>query len=290
MSSAAFPQPQGTSPFGQLVSAIPVPDRNTHIPAWYVRNPHRNPGETVVTSSGIPLLGVDKKSFVVAQVAEERRWAILEDGELMDQVQFAAKLGDVRFEYIEMLKQQGRNASFVGDMNLEYVPSVSKYVSVCADPEDNTRLGDIGYDPHAGEGRKPEQFVNSEGDSIGEARIDTLTDSYHNRKLKKLLSPSEIAEVEAHLGVSGDDGDDGIAGKLEMLKQMKTEGTLTDKQYVKQVASLTGSAAKPKAPKETLLSRCGKECRGLAGKTTHERNCGKCKDMIAPAGDSTEGS
>lgn len=30
-----------------------------------------------------------------------------------------------------------------------------------------------------------------------------------------------------------------------------------------------------------LVARCGMNCKGLAGKTVHERNCGKCKELVA---------
>jgi hypothetical protein len=276
--SSAFPQ--AASPFGAIANPVPVPDRNTHIPAFYVRNPHTDPS-TIVKQDGVPLMGVDKKPYTIAQVAEERRWAVGLDGEVMDQTDFHVRLGENRLEFYAMQRQMGNpNAQFDGDIQREHVPAVQDYVCWEVDPQDPGKLRMIGYDPHGTDGAKPEAFVDSQGERIEEARLDILHQAYVNPKLRKSLQPSEIAEVEAYLGVEPGTGSDGIASKLELLTEMRTNGEITDEAYIAKVAALTGAPAPETAPKEIeqapaeFVSACKRTWKNELARKTHERHHG----------------
>jgi hypothetical protein len=303
VASSAFPQ--AASPFSAVASPIPVPDRNTHIPASYVRNPHVNPENIIVKKDGVPLLGANGAQFSVAQIAEERRWAVQLNGEVMSQIDFSAKLTAVRLEFFQMLRDRGnKNARFEGNPDFEYVPEASKYVSWCVDPESSARLIQIGYDPKASSGAKPDAFYDSEGEKLNESRMEMLVRAYHDRQLRKALKTSEIEEVKAHLEIDDDLDDGGIAAKLEQLTELKAEGILDDTQYIAKVAALTGAAPKqaetltttPKPNQvvvqtvDLLTSLCGEntECKGKAGKRMHEMHCKKCKAIIAEQDPDTE--
>ena len=149
---------------------------------------------------------------------------------------------------------------------------------------------EIGYDEHATDGAKPENFVDGAGEVLSETRLDTLTRASHDRKARGSLTKQEIAEVESALGVSSSDSDV-IAEKLQMLTDLHDDGDLSDEVYIKKVAALTGKAgpesspeppAKAAAPADKqpvamMKTLCGEEAKGKRGKRMHEMNCNKCK-------------
>lgn len=293
--AAASPFPNVASTLQPLAQAIYIAERFTHIPAFYVRTPHLDAMNTQVTQNGNPLLGLDKKPFVVAQVAEERRWAIQADGEVLPQVEFAAMLEKVRMEYYAVLRTQGHpNAGYPehNDPARDYIPAVARYVSWRVDPEDNTKLIQIGYDKHATAGAKPEAFVDNQGERLAESRMETLTRAYHDSNLRARLTAREKEEVEAHLDLKGG-GTDEIASKLQILTELRNSGDLDDEAYIAKVAALTGAPApkrlapskppkKVKAERPEVPAMCGKVCKGDFGRRAHERQCEKCLALSAP--------
>jgi len=289
--SSAFPQTQQTvDPFSPGAAAILVKERGTIIPSWYVRNPHRDPN-LVVKRGGLPLLGMDKEPFTISQVAPERRWAVDEDGELMNQTDFDAAKKKTIFEFYETLQANGHpDARYVGNVDREPIPDVAYFVSWRIDPEDPTKLLEIGFDPNKKPGDVPKRYHTSDGDVIDASRMDVLCKSYHDPALRSKLTPEEIAEVEQSLGVKASDGGSAIAAKLEQLTELRASGALSDEDYIANVAKLTGTGAPTEPPAKTngaaapaedepaVLAACGKA--GLKvpnGLAAHERRCTKCR-------------
>jgi hypothetical protein len=282
--SSTSPLPQARSFLGNTAQPIPVPDRGTHIPASYAANMHSDPEGTIVRDGALPLLSVDGRTFTVSQVAEERRWAINEDGTVIDQMTFQPKLEDVRLEFYSMLRSQGRDAKFEGDIGLEPVPAVARYVALRVDPLDDTKLIEIGFDPNKTAGAVPTQLADSAGENAV-PRIEALIDAYHSPRLRKSLRPAEVLEVEDHLGLSSDAGPEVIASELESVTADFTAGKLTDMEYAEKVRGLTGApktepvpplVVKAKPPVDMIPARCGASCKGKRGKRMHEMNCKKC--------------
>jgi len=239
--SSAFPTPEQPDAFSPAAVAIPIEDRGVHIPAFYVRNPHRNP-KLVVTQDGLPLLGMDKKPFTIAQVAPERRWAVLEDGNVMNQTDFDAAKKKGVFEYYEMLRARGNpDAKYSGKIDCEPIPAAAEYVAWRVDPEDATKLLQIGFDPNATDGARAKQFHTREGEAIEATRLDVLCQAFATEAGRKQMTDAEIAEVEAHVGVRASAGGDGVAAKLEMLTDLKNAGSLSDEAYIDAVSKLTGA-------------------------------------------------
>ena len=299
--SAASPFPDTSpDPFGPAAIARFIKERNSHVPATYMACMHQNPETITVTQDGVPLVGFDKKSFTVADVAPERRWAIGMDGELMLQHLFSDKKVEGILEFFAVLRANGHpNAKFDdnSDPKCENVPAVQNYVLWGVDPDDNTKLREIGYDPTAPPKRKQDRFFDSEGDVVEGSRMEILCSAYANARSRQSMTDSERAEVENHLGVSAGGGD--IATKLELLTELMASGDLTTEQYLAKVSALTGkapSSPEPEAEKpakssqvvQMLKSLCDVDCKGKRGKRMHEMNCLKCKAIVASK-DETEG-
>jgi hypothetical protein len=306
--TSAFPQPTQFDAFAPHVAAIPVPERGTHIPGEYVRNPHHDLNITV-TSNGLPLLGMDKAPFVVGQVAPERRWAILADGELMDQETFKNKKQQNILEYYAMLQGLGsKDAKYMNKIENEPIPAVAYYVSWCVDPQDPEKVLQIGFNPHATDGSVSPHFHDSEGKQIEDSRIDVLCKAYASRDGRKQMLAHEIQEVEAHLGIEAAAGDVGVAGKLDILTEMHEAGEITDEVYIAKVGQLAGAgpkeaddsqhASQPDGPLDDPdadtgiedpgdvavglhgVATCGKEgLKGTAGVEAHERRCKACREI-----------
>jgi hypothetical protein len=290
--SSAFPQASSTDIFARGASAIPVEERGTHIPASYVRNPHHDPEHTVVKRGDVPILGVDGEPFMVSQVVPERRWAITEDGNVLDGEHFrAAKQAGV-LEFYEMLRANGHpDAKHEGKIDNEPIPDVAYYVSWGIDPFDDGKVLEIGFDPNATDGAVVKRFHDRKGDEIMSSRIEVLCQAYASTSSRTQMTDSERAEVEQHLGIVAATGTDGVAAKLEVLTDLFEAGSLSDDDYLKAVALLTGgdpvavevAPEKPvSAAKQPTTALCGKaDCKGEVGKKAHERRCDKCIALAA---------
>lgn len=299
--TSAFPAQQQADYFRPGAMAMLVPERGTHIPAAYVRNPHANPDSTKVTQFGISLLGADKESFVVSQVAPERRWAILESGDLMAQVDFDSLKKSGVFEFYEALKQNGHpDAKYTGNVDREPIPDVAYYVRWGIDPMDNEKLAEIGFNPHATDGAVVDSFHDAAGEKIMQSRLDVLTKAYASKAGRDQMTASERKEAELYMGIEADSGGDGIAAKLEMLTGLRKDGSLDDAAYFKAVSALTGAGVDPadeddemplkpeevkvevSPAKQPTVALCGKpDCKGQVGKKAHERSCKKCKEIAS---------
>ena len=284
--SSAFPQDQSHNVFGPGAMAVPVPERGTHIPALYVRNPHLDP-DLVVRRGDLPLLGEGEKPkpFTISQVAPERRWAVLSNGNVMDQAQFDAGYKQVVLEFYAMLRERGNTgARFEGNIALVPIPDVAEYVSWRVDPDDETKLLAIGYDPHATDGAVSDRFHDAKGEQIMASRLQILEQAYSTAAGRKQMTDTERTEVELHLGLSAQAGSDGVAAKLEVLTDLHKAGKLSSEDYLASVTALSGAepAREVSAAKQPTLARCGKDdCKGEVGRKAHESRCGKCIGIIA---------
>lgn len=300
--SSAFPNPQQASPFSAGAAAMLVPERGTHIPAAYVRNPHADADNTTVTQFGLPLLGADGEPFVVSQVVPERRWAITESGELLAQVDFDAKKKQGVYEFYEALRQNGSpDAKYTGNVDREPIPDVAYYVRWRVDPMDEEKVIEIGYDPNATDGAVVEKFHDNKGDEIMASRLEVLTKAFASKAGRDAMTAPEREEVELYLGIEANSGGDGVAVKLELLTDLHKKGDLNGAAYLKAVSALTGSGGleladedehetppEPEAvtvevvsaAKQPTTALCGREgLKGSVGKKAHERRCAKCKEI-----------
>jgi hypothetical protein len=281
--SSAFPQSEPHNAFSAGAAAVPVPERGTHIPAFYVRNPHHDP-DLVVKQAGIPLLGTDKEEFTIAQIAPERRWAVLADGNLMAQDQFHSLKQQTIYEFYEMMRATGHpDAKYEGKITNEPIPDVSDFVSWRIDPNDNTKLLQIGYDENATDGARSEYFHDSKGEQIIGARLDILCQAYATPAGRAQMTEGERAEVEQHMGVTAAITDDGLAAKLEVMTDLHKSGALSSDAYLEAVQELTGKEPEivVSDAKQPMTARCGKDdCKGKVGLKAHERACKKCKELI----------
>jgi len=273
--SSAFPQP---APDAMDAQYGYVTRQNEMVPGWYRMNPHREPESIVVKQDGVPLL----PQFTVAEMAHGRRWVVGMDGELMGQVDFKIKLGEVRLEYYALLRSQGRNAQYVGDVSFEATPAVRKFASMKVDPEDEAKLMHVHYDPYKTAGAEMDHFVDGKGEPVAEDRLQLLLEAYHNKKLRPGLTDKEVAQVEAHLAASGGGGGD-LAGSLCLLNDLLAEGSITPEAHSQKVAALTGApapepevAAAPPAKAKRAAPMTKAPCGDMIFNFHQKRHAGSC--------------
>ncbi len=284
--SSAFPQDQSHNAFGPGASAVPVPERGTHIPALYVRNPHLDP-DLVVRRDNLPLLGAgeERESFTISQVAPERRWAVLPNGNVMEQAQFDADYKQKVLEFYAMLRENGnQGARFEGNIASVPIPDAAEYVKMRVDPDDETKLIEIGYDPNATDGAVSKHFHDTKGDQIMASRLEILVKAHSTTAGRAQMTESERAEVQLHLGLSAASDHDEIATKLEVLTDLHKDGMLSSDDYLKAVTELSGAGEEivVSDAKQPMMARCGKDdCKGQVGLVAHEKRCGKCIAIAA---------
>lgn len=216
--SAPFPSP-AISPRGSAdphadvfnpTRVIAIPERNAHIPSWYAAAPHQHPENITVTCDGLPLTspaGADnKRSFTVAEVAPEFRWAIGPDGAVKPQHDFESELQRVYEEYCTAVL----GTPFAGQIGRERRPDVRRYVSRCVNPQDHSKHLVIGYNPAETAGRKPtslwtfDKQTGEHKEITGDNRMAVLVAAYRDPVLKKNMKPWEIEDVEKMLAASAD--------------------------------------------------------------------------------------
>jgi hypothetical protein len=184
--------------------------RGVHVPSWYDPKTHYDPNpeaedggltpdKIVVTQGGIPLLGVDKKSFTVAEVPIERRWAIGRDGEVFEKAKYREGCHRIVNDLYELRRVTQPHVKYEGDVQKEPSYSIKDYVSMMVDPEDDEKLIPMHYDPHKTRGAVPEQLASTSGDKVTyKPRLDSLLEAYANPATRERMRPDEIAEVRAH--------------------------------------------------------------------------------------------
>lgn len=234
--SAPFPDAMPTQSRGQAdphaavfqpTQVIAIPQRDAHIPSWYVQ--HQNPEKITVTQDGLPVLSppgaANRRSFTVAEVAPELRWAIQQNGEVLPQHIFDNQMQQVYEEYSTKVLGD----AFVGNVGREKRRNVCAYVSRCVSQDDPRKLRPIGYDPMANRGRKPTVLWSADGETMieGDQRLAVLIASYRDPVLKNKLKPWELEEVEKVLSETAALSLDAIRARGE-LAEAKAEPQKTE--------------------------------------------------------------
>jgi hypothetical protein len=184
--------------------------RGIHIPSWYDVKSHydpdpdaedggRTPDKIWVKQGGISLLGVDKKPFTVAEVPMERRWAIRADGEVMEKSAYREGLQRLAHDLYELRKMTNPSVKYEGVLTREPSYPIKDYVSMMVDPDDESKLIPMHYDPNKTRGAVPKQLASTDGDKITfKPRLDSLLEAYANPATREKMTPQEIEEVGAH--------------------------------------------------------------------------------------------
>jgi len=300
MSSAPFPGEESLQDLAHPKHGIFVVLEDEHVrgmvPSFYNDHPNK---DIVVKHKGEPILSCGKP-FTVGQVPIERRWAIGYDGEVVDELNFRKLHIQWYEEYFRELVrlQPDLKGKMVGGQPDYDIPDPVRFVAVQVDPTNPKKFVPVNYAPHETAGARPDSFYSRDGEKLDKERLEILTASYADPKLRAKMKPYEIAEVESTLGIAKNSGSDGIASKLELLNSMLQAGDLSPEAHSKQVALLTAKPmekeAKPASvePEEkpeiqapmsfTETARCGKTFtkkteRGALGAVRfHQRRCPSC--------------
>jgi hypothetical protein len=282
------------------------------VPSFY--REHIAPNETTVMHDGKPMESCGK-TFTVAQVPIERRWAILPNGEVMGELEFRKHHVAWYEEYFRELARENPDLQNVDGGKPDYdIPDPLRFVAVQVDPTNPRKFVPVNYAPHETQGARSNEFYTRDGEKVDADRMQVLCNAYADPRLRKRLSVMEIQEVEDALGITTR-GAGEIASKLELLNSMLTAGDLTAEQHSRQVALLTGAPVptdakatgdptaggepaveagadeipteeNPDEPKTyTGKTRCGREFTKptlIGSKSSvrnHERVCPACKEM-----------
>ncbi len=273
-----------------------VPERDTLILSSYI--PHVNPENITVTCNGEPLLAPLNsergRSFTVAHVPPEHRFAIDPNGEVLSQFMFLERFTAWYEEQYTFHESDAGVKVEMGRIERQHIPNVKAFVTVEVDPANRKRFKPTHYDPGATAGAVPDHFVDRQGEKIDASRIEILTRAYHENRSR--LKPHEVRLVEERLGMSSPSGSD-IAGALTLLNQMLHDGEINAETHSKRVAMLTGSpmpetetAVEPVEEEseleeglvdERFVAHCGAKFKKLGHRRSHERlskKCGICEE------------
>lgn len=310
-SSAPFPGEPTLSELSDPKHGLFVKLEGGHIrgmvPSFY--HEHSNPEEVVVTTSGVPLL-CSGKSFTVAQIPIERRWAVLPNGEVMGELEFR-KFHTMWYEewFRELARENPELENVDGGRPDCDIPDPCRYVAVQVDPANPKQFTPVNYEPHKTTGARSKEFYTRDGEAVDEDRLKVLCNAWADPNLRGRLKPAEVEEVKMALGISSGGGNE-TATKLELLNSMLAAGDLTTEQHSRQVSLLTGAATSEPAeaseptkdpppaegdsekvdvnpdepPTFTATARCGKQfakgskqgAHGAVG--LHQQKCPSCKE------------
>ncbi len=232
----------------------PIPERGTYIPSWCPWHAKGWDTNRAVHLNSEPL------GFKVSDVLPERRWAILETGDIMDQRSFED-------DYLRYMTGFGL-PSFV-DPKFEPMPRAERFVAKTFDPVDPRRLMDIGFDP-----LKPaEQSLEAKHDQEGNVS-------------RHYLEEQKAAQ--------------GKLSKIDLLNDLLAKGAITKEQFAEMVGGITTEADElPRAahksncvepvsePKSDLgpvaIALCGAEKKPGASIRMQEMKCKRCINLKAVA-------
>jgi len=262
------------------------PERDTHVPTFC---PWQNATEeelraVTVQSGGVPLL----PRFTVAEMDPERRWAVKKDGELLDAMSFQTGYHRQWEEWYTVVKRQ----KIEGRADRHYIPAVDQYVRFKVDPKNRLNPSLVRIEPERKpSGRKPDHFVDREGEPIRKPRIDVLVAQW--REDPSRLRKEEVLEVRQHLGLetpapSAHDPSEIEATMNRLLRQL-AQGEIDTAEFAELSAQLCGVALAepPKAKiRKSLKAKvreaprhvevpCGRKIDGR-GVRWHVQKCADC--------------
>jgi hypothetical protein len=137
--------------------------RQTHAPAWYQK--HADPGQTMVTQGGVPVM----PGFFVSEVAPERRWAIQENGEVLGELEFQRSHEKWYIETYSLKNQPAPEPA------LRSVPTCAKFVAVRVNPWDSARTEAIVRNPDDSGSRRTLVQYDADGMNPQPAVTETAT-------------------------------------------------------------------------------------------------------------------
>ena len=218
-----------------------IPERGTYVPSWCPWDTQKWPTHVDVAQDKIML------GYKVSDVLPERRWAIQENGDMLDQRAFED-------QYKKYLAGFALPATV--DINAEAIPRVERYVGVKIDPIAAERLVEMDYDPFKKSPVVPEAKYNQDG----EISVHYLKEQ--QEKTDKLV-------------------------RMEQLSGLLKQGIVTQEQYLKLVDELglvkgpekVEAAPEPQPepePPQLVVTLCGVERKPGASIRMHERKCKKC--------------
>jgi len=216
-----------------------IPERGTYVPSWCPWDSQHLPTHVEVSC--------EKKmvGYKVSDVLPERRWAIQESGEMLEQREFEDR-------YKKYLSGFALPATF--DINAEAIPLVHRYVGVKLDPVSEGRLIAMDYDPFK--------------------KKTAVSDAKYNQQ----------GEVSTHYLKEQQEKTDKLV-RMEQLSGLLKQGIVTQKQYLKLVDEMDPVEPEPVVASnqpvsektvEMVTSLCGVEKPAGNSIRMHERRCKKC--------------
>jgi len=232
---------QQTDPLGLPRQHTYIPERGTYVPSWCPWDSKHWPTHVEVSYEK-KMLG-----YKVSDVLPERRWAIQESGEMLDQREFED-------QYKKYLSGFALPATF--DINAEAIPLVHRYVGVKLDPVSEGSLIAMDYDPF----KKKTAVSDAKYNQQGEVSVHYLKEQQEKsdklvrmEQLSGLLKQSIISQ-ETYLRLVDELGAVKEPGKVEAAPEPQPEPE----------------------PKQMVTSLCGVERPAGNSIRMHERKCKKC--------------
>lgn len=211
------------------------------IPSFY--QPHRDPHGTTVKVKGIPLLSPNKRPFTVGEIPVERRWAVREDGELLDETEFRSGYERWYYEWFNALAFENPDSQpSPGKPENRGIPTARNYVSVQPSLAEPWHLEPMHYEPHPkGDRPKPDALYSRKSDEMIDRR-EALALAYADPNARRSMRPEEIEEVEAMMGQTSERPAGDVADKLERLQAQLIAGEISPKNYAYRVSLAVGKA------------------------------------------------
>ena len=302
--SATAPFPQPGFPGATHALGTPIPSRKEYVPAWCPWASGQfsaDPDKVIVRFGGEPL----EPEFTVSEVLPERRWAIQENGELLEGIHFQDKYQRKLEDWFHVASPEALTGQPTGipksfRVHNEPVPNPRDYVAWTLDKRDSDKLVPIGFDPEATKGARPTRLWDSENERWleGHERMNALVRAYREEENggRLTLRPYEREEVQRHLAGGGTAGGgmNEVQAKLEMLRDLRQRRKITEAQFASEVADLFGvdedeepeligkeRAKDPNhVPRGYTRMACGEDVLNF-GKKKHVGECDTCTEALA---------
>ena len=235
-----------------------LPWRQAYVPSWY--EPHQDMQAPVLRGDGTPfeIKGVQIR---VGMIPPERRYALYENGMMLDQATFK----DRYQMYIVGLYQLAKGKS----ESLEHypLPTVENFLSWTEASDGSHKLVPIGYDPAT-----PRPKLVPARPKDDEPVVDRAALRGNWESAPEAQTPeAEQAQLEAQIYQME------LAIRLDALEGLYREKFISKGVYERKRRDLTGEAQ----PKQ-MFAKCGKAFEGIKGVKAHQRFCNACKAMTQP--------
>jgi hypothetical protein len=275
---------------------IPYKRRREYTPSWSFPFPDERLDENILDHDGNPFIikGIEVK---IGHIPESRRWAIREDGQMMDQREFKEALQNYILGHYRLAGAEAESIHHYP------IPKVEKFLSLVENPTNPEELIPIQFNPNAKAPIVPKRKFNpedsvvdvqhgSEGWSLSRGSEET-TDEYAERIAQATGAEPMPAGPNARLGA-----------KLDLLDEMLAEGTVTQEMWQAQKMKLMGeilgvdleelqeeaqASQAEEAQEETqdapeeeeteFFALCRKSFNNERSVRLHQQRCKKCKEI-----------